>query len=135
MFRFYNKVYEILSSGLFLSILTSSWTFLFFSILPLGYGFFALPLGLIIGIISFLGLIKALISIGLLPKEIDDNRSSQNVFSQPQISQEQNQQQALPSGENSEILDLDKFWDDVDTLDLDELQKERIREIIIENRT
>jgi len=127
MFRFYDKVYEILSSGLFLFILTSSWTFLFYTILPIGFGYFALPLGLIIGIISFLSFVKILISIGLLPPQI-------NAQNQGNSSQDNNQPFGLPNGSNSEHLDLDNFWSDVDNLNLNDLEKERIREAILRNR-
>lgn len=128
MFKFYKSVYEILSSGLFLFILTSSWTFLFYSILPLGYGFFALPLGLIIGIFTFLIFIKILISIGLIPSLTDQDEMKFREESKKRTGDERLE---LPEEEDSNELNLDELWLQIDALELDEFARQKLRQSII----
>lgn len=119
----YNKVIETLSSGLFLFILTSSWTFLFFGLLPLGYGYFALPIGLVIGILSFLFLIKLLSILGLVPDHVLESATEFQT-------KLKNKPKALPSGDNSKDLDFDELWKDIDVLDIKESEKEKLKKIV-----
>jgi len=107
MSEFHQKIQDMISSGLFMNVIINGWSALFYVILPLDYKILCLPLGLTVGLLFLLCLIKGIAFFQLIPNQKD----SEGEASPPK-------------------LDSTDFWEDIDELELQPLQKDKLLKLI-----